>query len=98
METLDDLAVFEEQESWNGVDPVLGSQFRVLVDIDLANFDLSLVLQCQFVDQRSDLSAGSAPSGPKVDEYRFARGQNITIKTGIGEFRCVSHLAISPWK
>ena len=64
----DNPALLQEQQSWNGTDTILSSQFLLFLDVDAADFDPVLIAVGQFVQMSGDRLAGNAPLGPKKDE------------------------------
>src|SRR3990172_5963523 len=66
---VDELASLEEQNRRDPHDHELLDLLRVLVAVHLREGDLPSVLLREFLDYRRDREAGSAPRGPKIDDY-----------------------------
>src|SRR3990170_2864428 len=66
---VDELAGLEEQDRRDPHDHELLDLLRVLVAVHLREGDLPRILLREFLDNRRDREAGSAPRGPKIDDY-----------------------------
>jgi hypothetical protein len=84
-ETLNGLAPFEEQQGGDTGDTKALCNAWVIVNIHFADTD-SRILAGQFIDHGSDLTAGSAPGCPKINEDCPIGLQHISVKIVISEF------------
>ena len=66
--------------------PYLAAVFGILVDVELDDLDLVAELAGDFLQRRSDHTAGAAPFRPEVDDDRFGRFQHIRFKAGVRHF------------
>src|SRR5689334_19691979 len=64
------LALAENQQCRNRADAVLRGEVLVIVNVHLADPYLAIVLVGQFVKNRRDHFAGTAPFGPEINEDR----------------------------
>ena len=81
-----DLASFEEEDGRDVAHSVFHTDVSVVVDVDFANDGTSVIIVCQFLDNRSNHAARSAPFGPKVDNDRLVTVQCQVIKVFSGKF------------
>ena len=68
---IDYLASFEVKQCRNITDAIFGSDSRVMVHVDLTNNDRIRIFTSDFLDDRADHAARTAPFSPKVNYYRF---------------------------
>ena len=69
-EGLGDLAVLEEEHGGDGHDAEQLGEGLLLVDVDLAHYQLVLVFGGNLVDDGADGLAGAAPGCPEVHQDR----------------------------
>ena len=81
----DDLAALEEHDGRNAADLELDRRVRVLIDVQLADRDLSRVLRRQLVDGRAEPFARAAPLGPEVHKHRLPALKHGLVEVRIGE-------------
>src|SRR5256885_17177269 len=79
-ETLDDFAVLEQHERRDATHTVVLRGPRSVINVKLANFDRAGIFAGELLDDGRDLTTGSTPRGPKVDQHGLARLQNFTVK------------------
>jgi len=91
-----DLTTFEDEESGDRTNAVLLWHPYVVVNVDLANFDLTFVLGGQSIHRGCNLLTWPTPRSPKVDKGGHFRIENLSFKAGISEFKDVfaSHISI----
>jgi len=76
----------KEEDGWQVADPKLGREFRAILHIHLANFDLSGPLLGYLLKDGGQHSAGAAPTCPKVHNDRDFGVQNLSLEDGGNEF------------
>lgn len=74
-----ELAVFEKQEGWNRADLVLKGKTLIFVYVYFCDLDRIGLFPGNFVEQRGDELARSAPFCPKVYQHRLI-AVDFTIK------------------
>src|SRR5579859_1356141 len=85
---LDQLAAAEDPQRRDAHDAVARCDRAVLVHVQLAHAQLTLVLAGQVLDDRGDHLARSAPRRPEVHEDRDLRLQYIRVEVLFGD--CLS--------
>ena len=75
--------VLENHQSRDAADAKLGWDASILIDIDFGNAEFALKTLRDLVEDRGDHLAGATPLGPKIDQNRGARFQDILIKRSI---------------
>ena len=65
-----DLAVLDDEESWNASNIETRGCRAVGVNIQFAHFDAAFVFLSDCVNRRSQSTAWRTPGGPEVDQYR----------------------------
>src|SRR3989337_723803 len=65
---VDELPVLEEQDRRDGAYVELGGCLDVGVDIDLRDLGLSLILDCQLIQNRRDHAARRTPRRPEIHD------------------------------
>src|SRR5215472_4119018 len=80
-----DLAVLDEENSWNGADAVAGSQTRLLVHVDLGQRHASVRSLGQLLEYGRDGPAGTAPRGPEIDHPDAFGGGQRFVERLLGE-------------
>jgi hypothetical protein len=85
-EGIDRLAAGEGEDRRDRLDPQLGGDLLILVDIDLDQPDRATAGLNRLLQQRGKLLAGTAPGRPEVDDHRrLARGlDHVGHETGVG--------------
>jgi hypothetical protein len=78
-----DFAIFEKEQSWNGADAVFSGQGLLLINIDFANANTSIVFAGKFIQQRADHFAWSTPLGPKIDDHWAGDAKDLFRKIGL---------------
>jgi hypothetical protein len=73
-------AVFEHKHCWDALDLILGSQAGRFVHIDFYEFDKSGVLRGEFVDNRKQDPAMTAPSCPDKDQYGARKPDDFVVE------------------
>lgn len=66
-----EFTIFEEKDGGNVADVVLGEEVGTFINIVFANEDFTVIFLSQFIDNGSDVFAGSAPWSPEVNHNRF---------------------------
>jgi hypothetical protein len=80
------LAILEDQQRGDAAHAIPHRGGRVAVDIHFANLHLALILGRQFIDDRRDRAAWTAPGRPEIDEHRLVGFQNVGVEVRIGYF------------
>src|SRR2546426_6646161 len=83
---LDNLAALENVKTGDAPDGILRGDPLVLIDVHLRDLDLSLVLLCDFLDDRGDDAARTAPFRPEIHQHRNLRIEHFGFE------RAVAHL------
>src|SRR5690242_6969128 len=78
------LAVLEDEEGRDAPDAVLGGCAWIVVRVELAELDLTVVLLSELVDDGSDHATRATPGGPEVDEDRLVSLQNVAVPAAVG--------------
>ena len=76
---VDDLAVFHNHQRGDAGDTELGSQFRILVHVDLAHLDIRTLVS-NFLHQGKHHPAGAASGSPEVQQNLLLRVDYLTMK------------------
>jgi hypothetical protein len=71
-EAFDDFAVLEDHQRGDAADAVVLGGAGCFVDIELADFDRTVVLAGELFDDGGDLAAWTAPRRPEIDEHRLS--------------------------
>lgn len=79
------LTLPEDQEGWNATDAELHRQVLLDVYVDLPDGGLADVLVRQFIEDRSDHPAGATPFGPKINQDRMPRLQDLLGEVLFGD-------------
>src|SRR5262249_42751821 len=74
---LGDLSLRKQEQCRHSTDAVLGGQLLLLVNVDLGDFDAAIILVGQFVENRRDHFAGTAPFSPKINQHGCRRFQDF---------------------
>src|SRR5271166_940523 len=82
---VDFLTVMEDQNRRNRGDPQAARSVLIFVGVHLTDFDPPLVLAGQFLDGRGKHATGTAPGGPKIDNYGNRRTQDFRLPVGVGK-------------
>lgn len=83
-QSIDQLAVFEQQQRGNAHHTELSGGGGVVIDIELADLDTALVLTGEFFDHRGNDAARATPRSPEVHEcYALL---DFVAKVGICQF------------
>lgn len=86
--SLDLLAVLEEEEGGHSRDAVLGSNLGQLVDVDLEELDFFVFrVNAQLLDLRGDGLAGATPLSEEVDQDGFVLEGCIEFLLAMNETR-----------
>ena len=91
-----DIAVFQNHQRGNAHDPIAAGQFRLLVDVYLADFDV-FTLFSDLVQNRCYHPAGTAPAGEEVKQYGLVGIHNLLMNillVDMQSFHCVFLLEI----
>jgi hypothetical protein len=78
-------AVFVEQDGGNALNVQLGGDRRIFLNLQFADFSFARVFASQLLDDRGDHAAGTAPSGPAIDQHRNIRLQNLLVKIRVSQ-------------
>src|SRR5690606_8940849 len=78
-----DLAVAKHHQRRNAADAETFRGARIVVDVDFTNLDRGIFLR-QFFDDRRDLSAGTTPRRPKIDEHSPISLQHFGVEVIVG--------------
>jgi hypothetical protein len=65
----DDIAGFQQQQCRYTAYAEAPGERRILINIDLGEFDAPLIHRRQLIEPWRELLAGSAPRRPEIDEY-----------------------------
>jgi hypothetical protein len=84
-------ATLEKVNGRNGSDSILSGDGRVVVYVDLDYVNLFTILHGNLIQDRSELTAGPAPFGPEVHDYRLFGGQNVGAETCVSYIFSVAH-------
>jgi len=86
-DSVDDLAVAENIQRGNRAYIVLGSEFRIRVDVDFGDDSAPFTLRGDFVERRCHHAAGTAPGCPEIDDHGLlVRGvYDVVLKTVSGD-------------
>ena len=77
---LHDLAILEEQDRRYTHNPVTTSDAWVVVSVQLAHFNLFQIAASQFLDNRTNHSAGGTPGSPKVNQDWLIRLSSLALE------------------
>src|SRR5690606_10154825 len=80
---LDRLAVLVQDQRRDAGDAQLGGHACVLIDVDLGDLQRAGLLFGDFIEDRCDHAARSAPDGPEVDQDRHIGLEHFLIERGI---------------
>jgi len=81
-ETVDELAVFEEEHRGDARDLKARRDLPVLVDIEFGDAILPLRLGCKLIHHRSDDAAWTTPRRPTINQHRPpSRSQYFTLES-----------------
>ena len=83
------LTIFEEQQSRDVANTVFATDFVTLVNIIFTNSYLTFVLSSKLVNKRTNLTARTAPLCPEVNYYGFTRCDKFLCQF-VSEFKCHS--------
>ena len=67
------LAILEEKKSGDATDIEPGGSGTISVDIELSDFDATLILGSDCIDRWSQSAARTTPGSPEIDDHRFVR-------------------------
>ncbi|GKU09334.1 unnamed protein product, partial [Fusarium langsethiae] len=73
--------VFEQQQSRDTTDAIFRRSARVLIDVQFCNGQFALIFVSDFIQNRGDHFARTAPLCPEIDEDRPVRFEYIRVKT-----------------
>jgi hypothetical protein len=79
------LAVCEEDRGRDGEHAVSGGDDRVLVDVQLCEFDPARVLLGEVCEDGLDGLARAAPGGPEVDDHGSVGLQDLGVERFVGD-------------
>ena len=79
-------AILEDQQGGDSPNAVPHRRRGIGIYIHLHHLQLAVILVGNFVDDRSQSSARTAPCSPEVHQYRLRRLENIFFKVGIVYF------------
>ncbi len=79
-----DLAIFEQNQSWNAAYSKLTCDLRVIVNIHFDDFDLASIFIRYLVKYRSNHFARTAPLSPVIHQHWDIGLQNIGLETVVG--------------
>lgn len=82
-----DLAIFEEQQKWDGAHAVFDGEFAGFIDIDLADFGLAIDFGGELIEDGTDHFAGTAPFRPEVDEDGDGGVDHFSLEIGVSKFQ-----------
>jgi hypothetical protein len=82
-----DGAVLERLDGGNALDPELGGEGLVGVDVDLGEIDVARPLGRLGLERGTELAAGTAPLGPEVDDDRHLAGavEHVLLEGVLGD-------------
>ncbi len=79
------LAVAKEHQGGNIANAVFGRGILVVLDIQLAHLDPSGIFRRDFLQDRPDHAAGSAPFGPVIHQHRLLGLQYLGLESVISD-------------
>ena len=82
---VDDLTAFEYQDRWNRLDAKSRRRFRILIDVQLADFDGTVVLLGELFDRGRHGTARTAPVSPEVNQHRLLAIEHFALKVVVCE-------------
>ena len=77
-----DFAALENHQARDAADTVLDGGVRIVIDVELADLDFAIVLTGDFLDDRGDHAAGSAPDSPEIDQDGDLGLQDFLVEAG----------------
>lgn len=92
-DTLDLLAVLKQENSGDAIDAVNRCNCRIVICVELVEFDPSFVLWCDFIQYAVDYPAWSTPRSPKLNKDR-----QITLKNRDIPGRCSDRFSYAKTK
>lgn len=78
-----DITVLEQHQRRDTTHAILGRGFLILVDIELGNGQLASVGVSDFVQDRGDHFAWTAPLSPIVDQYRAFGLEYVSLEASV---------------
>ena len=81
---MDDLAICHEQHGGDALDAIFRHPFLIFVGVDLCDQQLALVFLGEFIQDRGDHFAGSAPGCPEIDDDGDVGLENLLLILSIG--------------
>ncbi len=82
------LTVLEQDHGRDRLDAEAHCELLLLVDVDLDEFDLTISLLDDSVEDGRDSVARTAPLGPEIDEYRLVALQHFLLERRFGDRSC----------
>lgn len=84
--------ILEQHQGWYAPDAIAWWRGRIIVNIQLGDFNLSQVLPGDFLENRRDHFAWATPLRPIIDQYRDIRFDDFLFKGVIRQLKdIVSH-------
>jgi hypothetical protein len=81
-------AIFENEESRDVADAKLHSDFTLFVYVHLSNYGAAVKVLGEFVHDGTHHAAGTAPCGPKINQYGLIRIQDYFLEVAFGNLEC----------
>ena len=82
--TMDDLAICHEQHGGDALDAIFRHPFLIFIGVDLGDQQFALIFLGEFIQDRSDHFAGSAPGCPEIYDDGDVGLQNLLFILSIG--------------
>jgi hypothetical protein len=79
-----DLPALEHQQGRDAPNAVLRGDFRVLIDVQLDDLDLSSEFGGDFLERGRNHAAGAAPLGPEIHHDRLGGVENLRLECVVG--------------
>ena len=78
-------SILEEEQGGNVADSILDGEIGLLIDIDFDDLDGAAFFGGNFVEDRAQHFAGTAPLGPEINHHGDGGLENFGSKSGFGD-------------
>src|SRR5690242_19211171 len=91
-----DFPILEKEQHRNRSDIEPRRRFDVRVDVHLRDFDSSLELDGELIEDRRDDATGAAPRGPEIDDSEAVVLLDLLLEGRVGDRHGVGHARLCP--